>query len=65
MRVTNDRKIGEVGKRLFPASWCQFTIQHVPTQDLCYLKIKQVRGVQRLAGFEKSRLNIGRRGRSQ
>ncbi len=65
MRVTNNRKVGQVGKCLLPSPWRQFTGQHIATQDLCDLKIKQMRRVKRLAGFQKPHLNIGRGGRSQ
>ena len=65
MRVTYDRKIGEVGKCLLPSPRCQFTTRYVTTQDLCYLQIEQMRGMQRLTGFQESHLNVGRRGRFQ
>ena len=65
MRVANNRKICQVGQCLLPSLRRQFPYQYVPPQDLSYLKINQMRRMQRLAAFEKSPLNIKRGSCSQ
>ncbi len=65
MRVTKNRKIGEISQGLLSALRCQFTSQHVPPKDLRDLQIQEVRRVQGLSTGKQALLNLRRRGRSQ
>lgn len=65
MRVANNRQIRQVCQCLFPSLRRQFPNQHVPPQDLSYLKINQMRRMQRLPTLKKSPLNIKRGGCTQ
>ena len=49
MRVANNRQICQVGQCLLPSLRRQFPNEYVPPQDLSYLKINQMRRMQRLS----------------